>query len=266
MSSDPLILRALIESLDRGEPAVVATVVSTSRSVPRRAGSKMLIRPDGSTLGSIGGGEMESRVRKEAAAALLDGQIRQRTYQLVDPKSGDAGVCGGDATIIVEPYMPSPAVFVVGCGHVGRAVVDLAHWMGFRVVAYDDRSDLVSAEALPLADQRCTGSIEQALLDSPITSETHVIVVTRNMAVDVALLPAVLASPARTIGVMGSKRRWEETRTALQASGADDSLLDRIMAPIGLELHAETPEEIAVSILAEIVAHRRAPQQSVKSQ
>jgi xanthine dehydrogenase accessory factor len=132
------ILRAVSEATDAGETVCVATVVQTSRSVPRRAGSKMLVYSDGRSIGTIGGGEMESRVVQEALAAIASRTTRLCTYQLVDPSTGDPGVCGGEATISLEPFMPTPTVYVIGCGHVGRAVVELAHWMGFRVIATDD--------------------------------------------------------------------------------------------------------------------------------
>ena len=151
--------------------------------------------------------------------------------------------------------MPASTVFVIGCGHIGRAVVELAHWLGFRVVAYDDRPDLADPVLLTDADVVASGDLE-ALLDE-IDSSTHVVVVTRNMEVDVRIVPRLLETPARSIGVMGSSRRWQETRTVLAGRGIPDEALARLSAPIGLELNAETPEEIAVSIMSEIIMGRR---------
>ena len=133
------LLRQLAETVDTGTAVASATVVDTSRSVPRRAGAKMLVYRDGSIAGTVGGGEMEARVVAEAVAALGDGRCRLLSYRLVDPGRGDPGVCGGDVQIFVEPHMPKPTVIVMGYGHVGRAVAELAHWLGFRVVANDDR-------------------------------------------------------------------------------------------------------------------------------
>ena len=250
-------LDALARAVHAGEPVVMVTVISTSRSVPRRAGSKMLVQVDGSTIGSIGGGEMEARVVRAALGAMTDGQPRHEQYDLVDAASGDPGVCGGSVALYLEPYMPPATVYVIGCGHVGRAVVDLAHWLGFRVVAVDDRPELATAEALPLADAVICGSIEAAIEREPITTQTSVVLVTRNVAVDLQILPVVLSSPASYVGAMGSARRWSTTRQQLLMAGVSNAQADRVSTPIGVEIHAETPEEIAVSIMAEVVARRR---------
>lgn len=249
------ILSELSEAVAGGIPVVLATVVGTSRSVPRHAGSKMLVFREGRTSGTIGGGEMEARVIEEALGALEDGRTRLLSYDLLDPQRGDPGVCGGNVQLFLEAYMPASTVFVVGCGHIGRAVVELAHWLGFRVVAYDDRPDLADPALLADADVVASGDLG-ALLDE-IDGHTHVVVVTRNMEVDVRIVPRLLETQARSIGIMGSRRRWQETRTVLAGQGISDEALARLSAPIGLELNAETPEEIAVSIMSEIILGRR---------
>ena len=251
------ILERLQQSLASSDPVVLATVIDSSRSVPRHAGSKMIIYQDGSTFGSIGGGEMEARVLKEAAEALVNGRPRLVSYELVDHGLGDPGICGGEVTLYLEAYMPTSTLLVVGCGHIGAAVIELGHWMGFRVVAYDDRTELATAKKLPEADFVASGDFEDLLKSSPITDQTHVVVVSRNTEVDLDVLPKILQAPARSIGVMGSQRRWNSTRAALTELGVSSVDLDRIRAPIGLELNAETPEEIAVSIMGEIVLSRR---------
>jgi xanthine dehydrogenase accessory factor len=251
------IVGELAAALDAAVPVVLATVIDTRRSVPRRPGAKMLVYGDGRTSGSIGGGEMEARVMAEAAAVLGDGRPRLVSYELVDPGRGDPGVCGGEVSLYLEAYMPASTVLVVGCGHIGRAVIELAHWMGFRVVAYDDRAELADPAVLPDADVVAAGDFAQLLETAPVTAQTHAVVVSRNMEVDLAVLPTLLDTPARSIGVMGSKRRWQTTRAALLDSGVPADALDRVRAPIGLELNAETPEEIALSILSEIVKERR---------
>ena len=264
------LLRQLSEAVDTGVAVASATVVDTSRSVPRRAGAKMLVFRDGSISGTVGGGEMESRVVSEAVTALADGRCRLLSYRLVDPGRGDPGVCGGDVQIFVEPHMPKPTVIVMGYGHVGRAVAQLAHWLGYRVVATDDRpmadgdppdragSEVPGGDAGDGApDELVIGSVDDLLEGRRMDQDVSVVLVTRNVDVDAAALPALLATGAGYVGVMGSERRWATTRARLEAEGTDPAVLDRVHAPIGIEVGAETPEEIALSIMAEVVAHRR---------
>ena len=133
----------------------------------------------------------------------------------------------------------------------------LAHWLGFQVVVTDDREELVAAAYIPHADIYLPGSIESALQQHPRTTNTYVTVVTRNAMVDRAVLPHLARTPAPFIGVMGSRRRWETTRQQLLADGLTETELARLHAPLGIDLNAESPEEIAVSVLAEIIRARR---------
>ena len=252
-----LILRKLNAAIEADRPVVLATIVATRRSVPRRAGTKMLVFGDGDTAGTVGGGQLEANVVAAALEALSKGRSRLVEYELVNPKEGDPGICGGELTLYLEPYMPPHTVYVIGCGHVGRTVVDLAHWLGYRTVAVDDRPDLVSEEAMPNADSRFAGTVSDAIAKYPITENTSVIVVTRSPEVDVRILPELLETPARYFGVMGSRTRWRSTKDQLVAGGVTAEDLDRIHVPIGIELNAETLEEIAVSILSEVIRENR---------
>jgi xanthine dehydrogenase accessory factor len=258
-AGDDRLLRELLTATGAGQSVVLATVVGTARSVPRHAGAKMLVYTDGSQVGTIGGGEMESRVITAAAEVLGERRPRQMEFDLVDPSSGDAGVCGGTVTVYLEPYMPPPQLVVIGCGHVGRAVVELADWLGYRVIALDDRAEIADPGELSGADEVLAGPYAETLEQVALDDSTHVVLVTRNVAVDLDVLPIVLASPTRSIGVMGSRRRWDTTRGKLEAMalpGIDEAALDRVRSPIGLDIDAETPEEIALSILAELVDGR----------
>ncbi len=254
------VMAALASALEASEPVVLATVVKTNRSVPRRPGSKMLVRVDGTSFGSVGGGEMEARVLREAAAALIDGEPRLLNYQLVDPSTGDPGVCGGEATIYLEPHMPDPKLLIVGAGHVGQAVAELADWLDFDTLVWDDRDEIL--DDLPALDAAVAtyGSIGDVLAANPLTHRDAVVIVTRNVSVDLEVLPALLRTTAGFVGLMGSTRRWQTTRTALAESGVSTEDLDRVKTPIGVEINAETPAEIAVSVLAAVIAQRRSPQ------
>lgn len=238
----------------RGEPVVLATIVRDQGSVPRHAGTKMLVHPDGAITGTIGGGEMESRVIAEALALFESGQPVITHYELAEPSRGDPGVCGGQVDVFLEPIMPDPTVLVIGCGHVGQAVAELADWLGFYVIATDDRADLCNPGVVPHADEHVVAPPAEIASRAAIHSRTYIAAVTRGVPLDVAMLPALLETHAPYIGVMGSRRRWATAAEQLRAQGVDEATLARVHAPIGLELHAETPREIAVSIMAEILA------------
>jgi xanthine dehydrogenase accessory factor len=248
------ILSALAEAVSGGSPVVLATIVSTEGSVPRHAGTKMVVAADGSSIGTVGGGKVEVAIRNDAVAALERNEPDLRHYTLQDPGQGDPGVCGGTMSVYLEPYMTPHTIFVIGSGHVGKAVVDLAHWLGYRTIAVDDRAELMTAEAMPLADVRFEGSVADALEAHPITEHTSVVVVTRSHALDAEITPLLLETPARYIGVMGSKRRWESTLELVRDSGVSGQALGRIHNPIGVDIGAETVEEIAVSIMSEVIS------------
>ena len=257
MTDNARVLRDLNEAVDRGDAVVLATVVATQRSVPRRAGTKMLVFADGTTRGTVGGGEMEAKAIVAALETLRSHKPQLIDYELVNPNEGDPGICGGSLTLYLEPYMPPHNVFVIGCGHVGRTVVDLAHWLGYLTIAIDDRPDLVSREAMPNADVRVAGSVDEALTSHPVTEDSSIVVVTRSPEMDIRIIPSLLDTPARYIGVMGSRNRWRSTRDQLVADGVDPDELDRLHVPIGIEINAETLEEIAVSIMSEVINTNR---------
>jgi xanthine dehydrogenase accessory factor len=242
----------IAELIKQQERAVLCIVVETKGSTPRSAGSKMLVYPDGSISGTIGGGEMEHRVVQEALEALAEGKPRLISYKMNDPKEGDPGLCGGQLEVYVEPILPKKTVVVVGAGHVGLAVVHLAKWLGYAVIVSDDRPDFATSELVPEADDYHTGSILDLLEKHRVHELTSFVLTTRGVDVDTEGLPAILKTPAAYIGVIGSRRRWETTRKNLLETGIEEEQLSRVHSPMGLELNAETPEEIAVSILAEI--------------
>jgi xanthine dehydrogenase accessory factor len=250
------IYQAITELEENNQPGALCTVVKTSGSTPRHDTSKMLVYPDGHIMGTVGGGEMENRVIKEALAAISDGKPRLLKYSMTDPKRGDPGVCGGQVEVFVEPIRPRPILVVIGAGHVGKALADLAHWLGYYVVVNDDRPDFSTPEAVPHADEYHPVTVEELPHYFTITPWSYLVLTTRGSNVDVIGLPALLDSPAAYIGVIGSERRWATTRKQLKDAGISDQLLNRVHSPVGLELNAETPEEIAVSIMAEIIMLR----------
>jgi xanthine dehydrogenase accessory factor len=250
------IYQAVADVVEKNQLAALCTVVRSQGSTPRRAASKMLVYSDGRILGSVGGGEMESRVIAEARQAILDGRPRLVEYSMSDPERGDPGVCGGQMEIFVEPIQPKPTLLIFGAGHVGRAVAHLAHWLGFRVVAFDDRPEYCTPETFPEADEHYPGLIEEIGAQIKITPWTYIVLTTRSVDVDVQILPTLLPSSAAYLGVIGSRRRWATTCQKLIDLGISQGELSRVHSPMGLKLKAETPEEIAVSIMAEIILLR----------
>lgn len=240
-----------------GAEAALATVVRARGAVPRHAGSKMIVYPDGRIEGTIGGGEMESRVVQQALEVLALGETRLLHYTFNDPDKGDPGVCGGEMEVFVEPLRSRSTVVVVGGGHVGKAVVHLAKWLGFRVVVSDDRTEFATTEAVPEADETIVCPLRDLTARTKIDGQTYVVLTTRGVEIDAAGLPALLDSTAAYIGVIGSRRRWEICARELRALGVAEDKIARVTSPIGLELNAETPEEIAVSVLAQIIMLRR---------
>ncbi len=250
------IYKSLSELEAAHQPGALCTIVKTNGSTPRHSTSKMLVYPDGHILGTVGGGELENRVRKEALASLQDGKPRLLSYNMADPSRGDAGVCGGQVEVFVEPILPAPMVVVLGGGHVGAAVAHLAKWLGFRVAVSDDRSEFCTPESNPDADEFYPIPIAELPLHLDITPQTALILTTRGNSLDIAGLPALLDSQAGYIGVIGSRKRWSETVKSLNEAGISDDQLKRVHSPIGLGIGAETPEEIAVSIMAEVLMLR----------
>jgi xanthine dehydrogenase accessory factor len=248
--------QALAELEACNETAALCTIVRSHGSTPRHATSKMLVYPDGHILGTVGGGEVENRVIAEALQVIAEGKSRLLFYNMADPQKGDPGVCGGQLEVFVEPILPKPVLLLIGAGHVGKAVVHLAKWLGFYVIASDDRPQFCTPEAVPGADEYQAVPMSDLPGRVKITPWTFIVLTTRGMNVDVEGLPALLDAPYAYLGIIGSQRRWSMSRKGLLEKGVAESVLDKIHSPIGLEIGAETPEEIAVSILAEIIAIR----------
>ena len=247
------IYQAITELEKNNESAALCTVVKSEGSTPRGAGSKMLVYPDGKFIGTVGGGELENRVHQAALESMENGEHQTIVYSMVDPSRGDPGVCGGTVEVFVEPILPPAMVIVIGAGHVGKAVVHLAKWLGFNVAVSDDRAEFCTPESVPGGDVYYPVPMAELVNQVKVTRQTYIVVTSRGSNIDAVGLPSLLESKAAYIGVIGSKRRWLTTVKALKEQGMPDELIQKVHSPIGLELNAETPEEIAVSIMAEIL-------------
>jgi len=236
------IITALDEAVQRNEPVALATIVEVKGASPAQVGFKLLIRPDGNVVGNVGGGELEQRIRDEAAAALRDGQSRLAHYALREEGPDAVGmVCGGEVTVFVEPYQPAPTLLIVGGGHIGRPLADMARLAGFNVQVVDVRSERATVPQLDPAT---------------ITPWSYVVIITETHVADEQALRQVLDTPAAYVGMIGSRRKIRAILGDLQAEGICADRLSRVRAPIGLDLGGRQPAEIAVAILAEIVQVR----------
>ena len=251
------LFKIIAELTERGETAALCTIVQSKGSTPRRAGSKMLVFENGEFTGTVGGGELEHRVLDEAMIVMAEGKPTLLKYSMTDPERGDPGVCGGQMEVYVEPILPPEKIIVIGGGHVGKAVAHLAKWLGYRVAVSDDRVEFCTPEMNPDADEFYPVQMQDLPKSLKINRQTYLILTTRGSVVDVVGLPPLLESKAAYIGVIGSRRRWAATVKGLKEKGISDEALKRVHSPMGLELNAETPEEIAVSILAEIIMLRQ---------
>ena len=236
--------------------AALCTVIKSEGSTPRHVGSKMLVQPDGKFIGTVGGGELESRVIKAAIESIASGKSQTLEYTMADPSRGDPGVCGGTVEVFVEPILSTAMIVVIGAGHVGKAVAHLAKWLGFRVAVSDDRAEFCNPETVPNADAYYPVPMAELVNQLKVTKQTYLVITSRGSSVDAAGMPSLLNSEAAYIGVIGSKRRWLTTVKALKEKGITEEKIAKVHSPMGLELHAETPEEIAVSIMAEILMLR----------
>jgi len=250
------IYEELARLISQGESAVLATVIASEGSAPREAGAKMLIRKDGTFIGTVGGGGMEQQVLKRAAQVLDSGRPETVHFDL---SGGDrsAMICGGRMEIFLEPVLPSETLYLFGAGHVSRSVAEIGKTLGLRIVVTDPRPELNNAERFPEADQLIVEDYTQALSRLDIDRDSYIVICTPQHISDEECLELAIKTQAKYIGMIGSKRKVEEVRGHLLKKGVPAEVLDSVHSPIGLEIGAETPEEIAISILAEIVRVRR---------
>jgi len=236
-----------------GTAGAVATVVAVGGSTPRGAGAKMIVYPDGRTLGTVGGGAIESTVIDRARELAGTREPVLLSFDLED----DTGmVCGGQMDIFVEPVAASPMVLVVGGGHVGQAVAGAARHAGFRVTVVDDRPEVMTAERFPSADRRLIGGTELLGGELRVDNSTFVVVVTRGHKFDRDWIEVLVDTHPRYLGMIGSATKVQRTFDDMAGAGMPQETLATIYAPIGLDIGAETPDEIAVSVVAEMIAVR----------
>jgi len=246
---------AVAEALERGEAAALVTIVSTRGSTPQRVGAKMLVFADGRIVGTIGGGCYENDAFWKAREAIADRTPQLLHYELSDDFAQETGlICGGQMDIYIEPIEPSPELYIIGAGHVGFHLARLAHEVGFRVHVVDDREKFANSERFPNADEVVVDDIPAWIARANLPPHAYAVIVTRGHTNDLEALRALAPHELRYLGLIGSRAKVARIFDALRADHMPDDRLKRVHAPIGLDIGAVTPQEIAVSILAEIVA------------
>ena len=252
------VFTALAKALERGEDTALVTIVSTSGSTPQRVGAKMLVFADGRTIGTIGGGCYEDDAFWKAKESLQSRKPRLVRYELTDDFVEESGlICGGQMQVYIEPVEPSPQLYVIGAGHVGYQLARLAQTVGFRLHVLDDRDKFASRERFPDAEEVVVDAIPEWLGRADIPATAYAVIVTRGHRHDLDALRVLATRDLRYLGVIGSKAKVKGLYDALLAEGMPPEVLQRVHAPIGLDIGAVTPEEIAIAILAELIAVRR---------
>jgi xanthine dehydrogenase accessory factor len=252
------IYREAAEIISEGGEAAIATVIAASRSTPRAAGAKMLVRADGSILGTIGGGGVEAAAIVIACRVIKSGKPELHHFDLV-PEKEPGMVCGGEMDLFVEPILQTPNLFIFGGGHISLALAKMGKLLGFKIAVFDDRPEFANRDRFPEADVVMAEDFDKVFPTLKLDRLSYVVIVTRSHKDDQRVLEQSLKTRAGYIGMIGSKTKVKALFNNLIEKGVDKGLLESVHTPIGLEIHAETPEEIAVSILAEIIKVRRAP-------
>lgn len=253
------VFAALGEALKRGEEVALVTIVSANGSTPQRVGAKMLVYADGRVLGTIGGGCYENEALWKAREVLKTRKAVTVKYELADDFAAESGlICGGQMEVFIEPIEPSPTVYIFGAGHVGRYVGRIAHEAGFRVHVVDDREKFANRERFPDAAEIVVDDIPEWLAKTALPTSAYAVVVTRGHRHDLEALRALAVKNLRYLGLIGSRAKVKRIYDVLAEDGTVAvEQLERVHAPIGLDIGAVTPQEIAVSIVAELIAVRR---------
>jgi xanthine dehydrogenase accessory factor len=239
----------------QGRASAIATIVECRGSSPQKQGAKMLVRDDGSIMGTLGGGCMEADVVQAAMMTMQNGDPMTLPYELTEREGGL--VCGGTVLVYIEPVLLDPHLVILGAGHVGRTLAKLARFTGFRVTVVDDRAEFANQENIPDAHDLIVHEFERAFEQVPVENGTFIVVATRGHNHDLDAVKAALRTPAFYIGLLGSKRKRALLRQSLADGGFSPTDIERVIIPVGMEIDSVTPEEIAVSIMAQIIQKRR---------
>ena len=263
-------MRAKIDSMDvydelvrlrrLGQKCALATIVQVNGSIPSYESAKLLVREDGSMVGTIGGGCVEAEVWNVAREVMETEKTRHLNFSLGQDAAYDNGlICGGQLNVFVEPVIPQPRAFIFGAGHISKSLSKIASMAGFATVIVDNRESFANRERFPEADEIFAEEYEEVFPKLIINPTSYIVIVTRGHRDDMRVLRSAIDTSARYISMIGSKRKVIGVVKELEKEGVSRDSFDRIFAPMGFEIGAITPEEIAISVVAEMIAVRREP-------
>jgi len=251
------IYQELVNVISKRERAVLATVVSSRGSAPRKAGAKMLIKNDGTFIGTVGGGGVEQQVREKAIEVMNSGEPQIVHFDLSGKGEGATMICGGQMDVFLEPILSPETLYLFGAGHISQSTAAMGKMLGFQVVVIDPRPEYNNSDRFPDADSLIVEGYDSAFSKLNVDKDSYIVIYTTGHVLDEQCLRFAVGTKAKYIGMIGSKKKVIEVKERLLQKGVSQQQLDRVYAPIGIEIGAETPQEIATSILAEIIKVKR---------
>ncbi|HLK17526.1 MAG TPA: XdhC/CoxI family protein [Bryobacteraceae bacterium] len=243
-----------------GQKCALATIVQVNGSIPSYESAKLLVREDGSMLGTIGGGCVEAEVWNAARDVMQSERPRQMNFSLGQDAAYDNGlICGGQLSVFIEPVVPQPRLYVFGAGHISKSISKIANLAGFSTIIVDNREAFANKERFPEAGEIFAEEYEEVFPKLTIRDTSYLVIVTRGHRDDMRVMRWAVGTNAKYIAMIGSKRKVIGVVKELEKEGIPREAFERTFSPMGLDIGAITPEEIAVSIVAEMIAVRRAP-------
>jgi xanthine dehydrogenase accessory factor len=248
----------LLRLRNLGQKCAMATIVEVRGSIPSYESAKLLVREDGSMVGTIGGGCVEAEVWNAAREVIDTEKPKHLTFNLGQDAAYDNGlICGGQLDVFVEPVLPIPRAFIFGAGHISKSLSKVASLAGFSTVIIDNRESFANRERFPEAAEVYAEEYEDVFAKLPVNENSYLVIVTRGHRDDMRVLKLAIGTPARYIAMIGSKRKVINVIRELEKEGLERPAFERIFAPMGLDIGAISPEEIAIAVAAEMIAVRR---------
>jgi xanthine dehydrogenase accessory factor len=248
----------IVKLRDAGRRGALATIINVRGSIPSFETAKMLVRDDGSIVGTIGGGCVEAEVWQAAKDVMQSEKPRTMSFDLnQNPKDNTGLVCGGTLEIFIEPVLPVPQLFLFGAGHVAQSIYRTSRLAGFDVTVIDDREAYANCERFPDAREVIAAEYEPAVQSLVTTDSSFIVVVTRGHKDDMRILRWAVSVPHQYLGMIGSERKFISVQKELEAEGISRDKLEHVYSPVGIDIGAITPEEIGIAVVAEMISVRR---------